>query len=61
MARMNLRKYIVGKYVGYSLAFLVAMPIVWSSTKDWLSVALCIPPAALFAWHARQFSRTPPS
>jgi hypothetical protein len=37
------------------------MPIVWSSTKDWLSVALCIPPAALFAWHARQFSSTPPS
>jgi hypothetical protein len=57
MAGMNLRKYIVGKYVGFAIMFLVAMPIVWLSTKDWLSVVLCIPPAALFAWQAKQFSK----
>ena len=43
---MNLRKYIVGKYVGFSILFVIAMPIVWFTTRDWASVALCLPPAA---------------
>ncbi len=57
MAGMDLRRYIVGKYFVFSLTFLIAMPTVWFSTKDWLSVALCVPPAVLFGWYARQFSR----
>ena len=60
MAGMDLRKYIVGKYVGFAVTFLIAMPVVWFATKDWLSVALCIPPAMLFGWQAHQFNKMKP-